>query len=434
MNIINLLSVSENFIDFAVEGISSISLNWIGNLISWLFDLFATVPGGIAIGAIVFTVCLKLIVSPLDVYSRIKMKKQSLLMERMRPQMEKLQKQYANDKNMYNQKVLELQKQNGYSPLGACLPTIVSLIVFMVVLGAFNTYSNYSMLNTYNNLVNAYNQSVAVYVRTDAGENSNEKFLISEDGNYRVDFDRFTAYYKPVYDEEHKNDEDESARIFDADAFLNKSEAEKFEVVISYVQINARAAAAKFYRDNKQSTSFLWIGNVWYPDSMFNKEIPAFKDFNSAISRAVGSGISSTYEESYNEVMHDLTVPDPAQPNKPPESERYNGYFVLVVLSIGLMFLQQFIMMRSQKAADELSTVDGTAARTNKWMMILMPVIFGAFAFMYSAAFSLYMITNTLFGLAMMLIVNKIVKVRFDKKEENQKTNGGRTVNRKRLK
>ena len=106
---------------------------------------------------------------PLDVFSKFKTKKQSLIMERMRPQMEKLQKQYANDKNMYNQKVMELYKKNGYSMLGICLPTIVSLVIFMVVFSQFSTYSQYANLELYRGLVDAYNGVAANYVSDDSG-------------------------------------------------------------------------------------------------------------------------------------------------------------------------------------------------------------------------------------------------------------------------
>ena len=113
----NLLDVSTNFINFAVDKIGMNNLNWIGKIIQWLIEGV----GIIGVGVIIFTLILKTVTLPLDVYSRIKMKKQSLVMKSMRPQMEKLQKQYANDKAMYSQKVMELQKQNGVSMFGACL-------------------------------------------------------------------------------------------------------------------------------------------------------------------------------------------------------------------------------------------------------------------------------------------------------------------------
>lgn len=417
MELFNLLAASQNFIDITVERIGTIDLNWIGNLISWLFDLFGGMYGAVAIGAICFTLILKTIVLPLDIYSRVKQKKQALLMEKMRPQMEKLQKQYANDKNMYNQKFMELQKANGYSPFAACLPMLFSLIIFMVVFSAFSTYSNYATLTTYNNLVDAYNASVSEYVQTDSTPDGDRYFLMGREGQYLVDFDKFSAFYSVTAEDSEAVKAYKESHPF-AEA---TTEAEKVEIVVGFVQLNARAAAAEYYRENREATSFLWIGNLWYPDSMLNKEVPSFSDFSSAISRAVGSGMSATYEESYNEVTFDLST----------EKNTYNGYFVLIVLAIGFMFLQQFIMTRSQKATNEFSSVDGSAAKTNKWMMVMMPVIFGFFSFFYSAAFSLYMITNTLYSLISTLIINKVVAIRFAKKEAAGDT---RATNRKRLK
>ncbi len=410
MNIFNLLATSQEAIQAGVEEIPSIDLNWIAKLISWLFDLFADNYAGVAIGAICFTLILKTIVLPLDVFSRVKTKKQALLMEKMRPQMEKLQKQYANDKNMYNQKYMELQKQNGYSPFGACLPMLISLVIFMVVFSSFSTYSNYANLTTYNNLVAAYNESVLDYVISGKDDSQENHFLVADD-NYKdayfVDYDRFEAYYE----------KENGSSPFDECT----TEADKNEVVVKYIQLNAREAAKEAYDANKDVTSFFWIGNVWYPDSMMNKEVPSFSDFSSAVARAaVGSSIPDTYEESYNEVTYNLST----------EKDTYNGYFVLIVLAIGMMFLQQFVTMRSQKATNELSSVDGSAASTNKWMMIIMPIIFGLFSFFYSAAFSMYMIVNTTYSLISTLIINKVVSVRFEKKGLDDP----RTSNRKRLK
>ena len=454
MGFFNLLA-GQNIIDVAVDGIGAVELKWIGYVIKWIFDLFSGMPGAIALGAIVFTLALKTLVLPLDVYSRVKMKKQSLLMGSMREDMEKLQKQYANDKNMYNQKVMELQRAHGYNPLGACLPTLISLIIFMVVFSSFSQYSQYANLNSYNQMTVKYSLAVQEYVLTsDGDESDNSLFLIAavEDGlnnpvpttdiirakdgddnyiggfndmngepveiyGYYVDYAKFGEYYAGLSGVEELPQN-----------WSSLNEVEKNAFVKDYVRIGARQAAADYYHAHSAETSFpaanWWIGNVWYPDSMLNKEVPSFSGFRSAISRAAGS-IDANYEESYNEVTYNLQE----------EKNTYNGYFVLIVLAIGLMFLQQFIMMRSQKAANELSTVDGQAATTNKVMMVMMPIIFGFFSFMYSAAFSIYMIVNTIYSLISTLIINKVVSVRFDDDLEKQALNkaAGR-AGRKRLK
>ena len=55
------------------------------------------------------------------------------------------------------------------------------------------------------------------------------------------------------------------------------------------------------------------------------------------------------------------------------ESKAPNGYFILIILSIGLMVLSQFVSMRSQKETNQYQTVDGSGAKTQKMMLIMMP-------------------------------------------------------------
>lgn len=394
--------VSENFISFMVKQIEAINLNWIGDIIKFLVEGV----GITAVGVILFTLILKTIVLPLDIFSKFKTKKQSLIMERMRPQMEKLQKQYANDKNMYNQKVMELYKKNGYSMLGICLPTIVSLVIFMVVFSQFSTYSQYANLELYREMVKAYNEVAADYVCDDIDapydKDSNYGFLIAEEDSdgetvYRVDFDRFEDYYTDHWEE--------PMLTFDKLTANVETENDMFIVIKDYMAGFARQAAADYYHENNQG--FIWVGNIWYPDSMLNREVPSFDSFVSSLNRATNL---ANYEESYNEVTYNLTT----------EKGTYNGYFVLIVLAIGMMFLSQFFTMRMQKSMNELGTVDGSGKRTNKWLLIMMPIIYGIFSFFYSAAFSIYMIVNTTYSFVTTLVVNKALDVKFRKLEERQ--------------
>lgn len=388
-----------------VKQIESIDLNWIGDIIKWLVEGV----GITAVGIIIFTLVLKTVVMPLDVFSKFKTKKQSLIMERMRPQMEKLQKQYANDKNMYNQKVMELYKKNGYSMLGICLPTIVSLVIFMVVFSQFSTYSQYANLELYRGMVDAYNGVAANYVYDDSDADSDGFLLESTDSDgeivYRVDFDRFETYYNAHMTAEIDDSYEDYIAGYDSDGDGQLTENDMFRAVKNYMAGFARQAAADYYHAEKQG--FIWVGNIWYPDSMLNREVPSFDNFVSSLSRA--SNLSN-YEESYNEVTAYLTA----------EKEAYNGYFVLIVLAIGMMFLSQFVTMRMQKGMNELGTVDGSGKRTNKWLLILMPIIYGIFSFFYSAAFSIYMVVNTTYSFLTTIIVNKALDRKFKKLEERQ--------------
>ena len=136
-----------------------IDLNWIGNLIR----LLIAGVGSVGIGIILFSLILKVIVLPFDIYQRISMRKQNIKMKENQERMEKLQKQYANNKEMYNQKVMEMYKESGISLFSSCLPMILSMVIFIVAINAFNAYAQYSNVQNYNTMVKAYNDAIVSY-------------------------------------------------------------------------------------------------------------------------------------------------------------------------------------------------------------------------------------------------------------------------------
>ena len=133
MNFLNLLA-SDPVIPFLGKTYD-ISLNWLGHLIRVLIEGI----GVVGIGIIVFSIILRLVVLPFDIYQRVTMRKQNIKMKENKDKMEKLQKQYAGDKAMYNQKLMEMYKENGISMFSSCLPAIISLVVFIVAINAFSS-------------------------------------------------------------------------------------------------------------------------------------------------------------------------------------------------------------------------------------------------------------------------------------------------------
>ena len=65
---------------------------------------------------VVFTILIRLVLTPLDIKSRVSMRKTS----KLQPQMQALQKKYANDKEKLNQKMAELYKKEHVNPLSSC--------------------------------------------------------------------------------------------------------------------------------------------------------------------------------------------------------------------------------------------------------------------------------------------------------------------------
>ncbi|MCI5956978.1 MAG: YidC/Oxa1 family membrane protein insertase [Clostridiales bacterium] len=87
---------------------------------------------------IVFTLLIKLLIMPLDYKSRKSMRR----MTNLQPEMMKLQKKYANDKEKLNQKTAELYRREGVSPMSGCLPMMVSMVILYIMFAAMRTVAN----------------------------------------------------------------------------------------------------------------------------------------------------------------------------------------------------------------------------------------------------------------------------------------------------
>jgi YidC/Oxa1 family membrane protein insertase len=80
---------------------------------------------GVAI--IIVTVIIKILLLPLTQKSYTSMK----AMQKLQPAMKEIREQYKDDKNMMNQKVMELYKQHKVNPASGCLPMLLQLPIFI---------------------------------------------------------------------------------------------------------------------------------------------------------------------------------------------------------------------------------------------------------------------------------------------------------------
>lgn len=534
MFLTNLLTAVTSIVP-SIGEIANISVRY-----EWICKIIAAIIGfakDVGLGIILFTIILKLITLAPDVWSRVSMKKNALKMEAMKEDLEKLQKQYAKNKDLYQQKMMALYKKNGYSAFSACLPTIITLVFFFIVIGAFNSYSQVSERDIFDGMRVAYNQSiekvaaeenssvkkvettddkgnvhVAYYLdysnifakkgisgcfvvvgddyaadRTKAAEliavyGKDIEKIIRADGTFNPDYFEFkkiidnevqsglikraeaaglkdalvtagaisekegvyyimdetlfwetcpdlAAKYRVLKDKEKPEDKDETdyaAIIENADfatekaSFEAKAEAklteELFKIIeskeIEEVREGARKAAAEWYEgdgNNARSVIFPWVKNIWAADCSWTTALPASND---ELSKKIDLKISET---DYEELTYNLGR------YKEKGFKNGNGWFILVALSILSMAGSTIIMNKTQKTQMQLSSVDGdnsTAASTQKMMTWMMPIMFGIFSFIYSAAFSIYMVTNSLLSTGSTLLINLIVEKSFKKKIE----------------
>ncbi len=113
-----------------IAGINSFfvsALNWI---YSWV--------GNYGWAVVVFTLIIRLILMPLDAKSRKSMRD----MNRIQPQLQALQKKYANDSEKLQKKTAELYKKENVSMSAGCLPMLLQYPILIFMFTAMRVVAN----------------------------------------------------------------------------------------------------------------------------------------------------------------------------------------------------------------------------------------------------------------------------------------------------
>ena len=297
---------------------------------------------------VVFTLLIKLVLLPLDYKSRKSMRR----MTKLQPQIAKLQKKYANDKEKLNQKSAELYRKEGINPMSGCLPLLVSMAILWIMFAAMRTVANTEMASQALNLLTT-------------GTQANE--------------------------------------------------------------------------------SWLWIKNIWMPDSPFNpviadnanlRMIPAdiwakvFVSLDPASVTALAQyGIDAATISGETVFAALQTLPIYAQETQlwatMPQLNllivnlsiyaHNNGWFILPILAAVTQYLMT--LSQPQPAADP----NNPAASTNKFMKYFFPLFSLWVCSSYNAIFALYWVVGNVFAWVQGLVMNKM----FEKMDENQVETAG---------
>ena len=293
---------------------------------------------------IVFTLLIKLLILPLDYKSRKGMRK----MTAVQPEVMRLQKKYANDKEKLNQKTAELYRKEGVSPMSGCLPMMVSMFVLWFMWAAMRNVANTELAK----------QCVELLT---TGTQTNE--------------------------------------------------------------------------------SWLWIKNLWMPDSPFNPVIANQKSLTmitadiwnnvfaglsaEQVSQLAAYGIEAATFNAETVFAALQTLPIYAQETAlwsfmPTVNlvlaqlqiyANINGWFVLPILAA----VTQLLMTKSQP--QPTADPNNPAAGSNKFMMYFFPIFSLWICSSYNALFSLYWCVSNVFAWIQSIILNKV----FDNMEKKEK-------------
>ena len=309
-------------------------------------NFFVNFLGNYGWAIILFTVVLKLILTPLDFLQRRSMKKSQQMMAGIQPELKKLQEKYANDREMLNKKTNELYQRNNVSMKRTCLPMLITMVVTMIV---------------FISLFNALN-------------------AIAKTKDSEIFYDVNNAYNSQI------------ERIVTADTELYECKTHK-EIVDSK-RAEVKDAVIKEYNNQKKKHGFLWIQNLWKADATTSPLVSyeTFKDYYSDQKEITNEEeLKSDYEIIKAMILE--------------ENPKNNGCFVLILLCAGVTLLVQWLSQISMK-----KTSGDTSATSGKLMLIIMPIIMLIFAFTSNALFCLYIITNSIMSALISKVIDLFLK------------------------
>jgi len=318
-------------------------MGFLNSLLLTLIKALQTVINNYALTIIVFTILIKLVVMPLNLKSR----KSTQRLTAVQPKMQALQEKYKDDQEKLNQKLQELYRKEGVSPMGGCLPMIISMFILFAMFYAMRTFAN--------------EQLVAQFL---------------------------TFYHNPTIDPSTLTD------------------------------------------------GFLWIKNLWMPDSPFATYMPDvqslqlvdFDVWNNVSANLVASGmipeaLNFADRNAMMAYITDVVTPfiasDAYAPYVAPITglgnlsilglikftiyQHGNGWFVLPIVSVLTQILMQNMTMAQTMAANP-------QAGSQKTMLYVMTFMSLYFCAIYNSAFALYWVISNVYALAEHIAFDKYFK------------------------
>ena len=307
-------------------------MGFLNSLLLTLIKGLHAIINNYAITIIVFTILIKLVIMPLNLKSR----KSTQRMTAVQPKMQALQEKYKDDQEKLNQKLQELYRKEGVSPMGGCLPMILSMFVLFAMFYAMRTFANEQLVT---------------------------QFL--------------TFYHNPTIDPSTLTD------------------------------------------------GFLWIKNLWMPDSPFATYMPdaqslrlvEFEVWNNVSAKLAAAGVipqalsladASAVNEFIDTVVAPFIASEAYAPYVAPITglgnlnilgiikftiyEHGNGWFILPILSVATQVVMQNMTMAQTMASNP-------QAGSQKTMLYVMTFMSLYFCAIYNSAFALYWVISNVYAL-----------------------------------
>ena len=320
----------------------------------FLFNILAWIRswvGSWGWSMVVFTVMIRLVLTPLDIKSRVSMRKTT----KLQPQLQALQKKYANDKEKLNAKTAELYKKEHINPLSSCLPLLLTWPILIAVFGAMRMAANKELLMQ---LTQILNNEVPTL----------ERWLWIK--NLWMPDSLFAASMPDL----------NTLRQIPTDQWVtwfNGLDQSNLPVLMKDLGLTVDS----FSQNNLAATLQTMIGTMKDPGAIYE---------NAAYAKAIAVNPSWTFN---------LLITQFSLVNE------YNGWLLLPVLSAATQMAMTKLMGTNQQQP----AAQGSGAGTGKFMQWFFPMFSLVICLSYSSAFALYWVAGNLVSSAQTLIINKIL-------------------------
>ncbi len=317
-----------------------------------VIEFFYNWTGNFGVAVILFTVAVKVILLPLD----LKSKNSTARMQALNPEIQRINEKYADDPEKKNKKITELYQKNNVSPLGGCLPLLITFPIIIIMFAALRKISAEYMFD---------------YLKT---------LLINNNPGIEGVLDEIGAAIVSSGEFKKQTFQEILPLIFNNAGEIPKN-LSKLTEVLSDVQLSTLTDAIKAVEFNQASTvaaemgyKFLWIKNIWAPDSM--------------LKTVLGTKASLF-------------------------SEYANGWFILSVVSTAGQYLQTYLLTKDQKKSKKTSKDD--PANSMNFMNKIFPLITLYICAVYNSAFAIYYTISSIVSILQSLITEYIKKTKAKK-------------------
>ncbi|MCI4344415.1 MAG: YidC/Oxa1 family membrane protein insertase [Thermoplasmata archaeon] len=126
-------------------------LNPLYNALGYVLAFFYSLIPNLGVAIILVTIAVMVVLYPLTA----KQAKSMIAMQRVQPEIKKLQAKYKGDKQKLNEEMMKFYQENKINPLAGCLPLVVQLPIFFVLFRVLRTpYQHIPKTGSFSSLYN----------------------------------------------------------------------------------------------------------------------------------------------------------------------------------------------------------------------------------------------------------------------------------------